>query len=49
MVGAGADRTPLFEGEPSIILVRPQLTVNIGMGTRATANFDTKPLTRPYL
>ncbi len=40
MVGAGTDRTkPLFEGGPSIILVRPQLAVNIGMCARAMANF----------
>src|SRR6202522_233171 len=40
MVGAGTDRTrsPLGGG-PTIILVRPQLAVNIGMCARAMANF----------
>jgi len=40
MVGAGTDRTraPLGGG-PAIILVRPQLAVNIGMCARAMANF----------
>ena len=45
MVGAGTDRTkPLFEGGPSIILVRPQLAVNIGMCARAMANFGLSDL-----
>ena len=40
MVGAGTDKTKaLFEGGPAIILVRPQLAVNIGMCARAMANF----------
>ena len=40
MVGAGTDKTkaPLVGG-PVIILVRPQLAVNIGMCARAMANF----------
>ncbi len=45
MVGAGTDRTkPLFEGGPAIILVRPQLAVNIGMCARAMANFGLSDL-----
>jgi tRNA/rRNA methyltransferase len=40
MVGAGTDKTkPLLLGGPAIILVRPQLAVNIGMCARAMANF----------
>jgi tRNA/rRNA methyltransferase len=40
MVGAGTDRTkPKASGGPAIILVRPQLAVNIGMCARAMANF----------
>jgi tRNA/rRNA methyltransferase len=40
MVGAGTDRTRLqFGGGPAVILVRPQLAVNIGMCARAMANF----------
>ena len=40
MVGAGTDRTrPQVGGGPAIILVRPQLAVNIGMCARAMANF----------
>ncbi|HVB89050.1 MAG TPA: RNA methyltransferase [Beijerinckiaceae bacterium] len=40
MTGAGTDRTrPLLEGGPAIVLVRPQLAVNIGMCARAMANF----------
>jgi tRNA/rRNA methyltransferase len=40
MVGAGTDRTrPQFGGGPAVILVRPQLAVNIGMCARAMANF----------
>jgi tRNA/rRNA methyltransferase len=40
MVGAGTDRTrPQLGGGPSVILVRPQLAVNIGMCARAMANF----------
>jgi len=40
MVGAGTDKTksPL-QGGPAVILVRPQLAVNIGMCARAMANF----------
>lgn len=45
MVGAGTDRTkPLFEGGPAVILVRPQLAVNIGMCARAMANFGLSDL-----
>jgi len=40
MVGAGTDRTKTtLGGGPAIILVRPQLAVNIGMCARAMANF----------
>ena len=40
MVGAGTNRTkPLERGGPAIILVRPQLAVNIGTAARAMANF----------
>ena len=40
MVGAGTDRTkPDVAGGPAVILVRPQLAVNIGMCARAMANF----------
>jgi tRNA/rRNA methyltransferase len=40
MVGAGTDKTrPSIGGGPAIILVRPQLAVNIGMCARAMANF----------
>ena len=40
MTGAGTDRTrPLIAGGPAIVLVRPQLAVNIGMCARAMANF----------
>jgi tRNA/rRNA methyltransferase len=40
MVGAGTDRTRLqLGGGPAVILVRPQLAVNIGMCARAMANF----------
>jgi tRNA/rRNA methyltransferase len=40
MVGAGTDRTkPHLGGGPAVILVRPQLAVNIGMCARAMANF----------
>ena len=40
MVGAGTDRTrPRLGGGPAVILVRPQLAVNIGMCARAMANF----------
>ena len=40
MVGAGTDRTkPQVGGGPAVILVRPQLAVNIGMCARAMANF----------
>jgi tRNA/rRNA methyltransferase len=45
MVGAGTDRTksPLHGG-PAVILVRPQLAVNIGMCARAMANFGLQDL-----
>ncbi|MEJ0094801.1 MAG: RNA methyltransferase [Methylocella sp.] len=40
MVGAGTNHTKTnLEGGPTIILVRPQLAVNIGMCARAMANF----------
>src|SRR5271156_3681887 len=40
MVGAGTDSTkPPLGGGPAVILVRPQLAVNIGMCARAMANF----------
>ena len=40
MVGAGTDRTKAaVAGGPAIVLVRPQLAVNIGMCARAMANF----------
>ena len=40
MTGAGTDRTrPLLSGGPAVVLVRPQLAVNIGMCSRAMANF----------
>lgn len=45
MVGAGTDRTrPLERGGPAIILVRPQLAVNIGTAARAMANFGLSDL-----
>src|SRR5271166_2413806 len=41
MVGAGTDKSKLSlrGGRPAVILVRPQLAVNIGMCARAMANF----------
>lgn len=40
MTGAGTDHTkPSLAGGPAIVLVRPQLAVNIGMCARAMANF----------
>jgi tRNA/rRNA methyltransferase len=40
MTGAGTDRTrPIIAGGPAVVLVRPQLAVNIGMCARAMANF----------
>src|SRR5271165_5482970 len=40
MVGAGTDKTRTqLSGGPAVILVRPQLAVNIGMCARAMANF----------
>jgi tRNA/rRNA methyltransferase len=40
MTGAGTDKTkPSLAGGPAVILVRPQLAVNIGMCARAMANF----------
>ena len=45
MSGAGTDKTrPLIEGGPAVILVRPQLAVNIGMCARAMANFGLSDL-----
>jgi tRNA/rRNA methyltransferase len=40
MTGAGTDRTrQIIGGGPAVVLVRPQLAVNIGMCARAMANF----------
>ena len=40
MVGSGTDRTrATIGGGPAMVLVRPQLAVNIGMCARAMANF----------
>src|SRR5271157_2578235 len=40
MVGAGTDKTRArLHGGPAVVLVRPQLAVNIGMCARAMANF----------
>ncbi|RFB78947.1 RNA methyltransferase [Methylovirgula sp. 4M-Z18] len=45
MVGAGTDRTKISRGGgPAIVLVRPQLAVNIGMCARAMANFGLSDL-----
>ena len=45
MTGAGTNKTrPTIEGGPAIILVRPQLAVNIGMCARAMANFGLSDL-----
>jgi tRNA/rRNA methyltransferase len=45
MTGAGTNRTKrCLEGGPAIILVRPQLAVNIGMCARAMANFGLSDL-----
>jgi tRNA/rRNA methyltransferase len=45
MTGAGTDHTkPALSGGPAIILVRPQLAVNIGMCARAMANFGLSDL-----
>ena len=45
MVGAGTDRTKTsFSSGPAVILVRPQLVVNIGMCARAMANFGLSDL-----
>ena len=45
MVGAGTDHTQQpGEGGPVIVLVRPQLAVNIGMAARAMANFGLSDL-----
>ncbi len=45
MVGAGTDKTkPPLRGGPAVILVRPQLAVNIGMCARAMANFGLEDL-----
>jgi tRNA/rRNA methyltransferase len=45
MVGAGTDKTkPTLQGGPAVILVRPQLAVNIGMCARAMANFGLEDL-----
>jgi tRNA/rRNA methyltransferase len=45
MTGAGTNRTRRsIEGGPAIILVRPQLAVNVGMCARAMANFGLSDL-----
>ncbi len=45
MTGAGTDHTkPVGQGGPVIVLVRPQLAVNIGMAVRAMANFGLSDL-----
>lgn len=45
MTGAGTDRSKLrIEAGPAVILVRPQLAVNIGMCARAMANFGLSDL-----
>jgi tRNA/rRNA methyltransferase len=45
MTGAGTDRSKTrIEGGPAVILVRPQLAVNIGMCARAMANFGLSDL-----
>jgi tRNA/rRNA methyltransferase len=45
LTGAGTDHTrPKIEGGPAIVLVRPQLAVNIGMCARAMANFGLSDL-----
>lgn len=45
MTGAGTDKTrPEIRGGPAVILVRPQLAVNIGMCARAMANFGLSDL-----
>ncbi|MGD0633730.1 MAG: RNA methyltransferase [Beijerinckiaceae bacterium] len=45
MTGAGTDRTkPNRAGGPAIVLVRPQLAVNVGMCARAMANFGLSDL-----
>jgi tRNA/rRNA methyltransferase len=45
MTGAGTDKTrPMIAGGPAIVLVRPQLAVNIGMCARAMANFGLEDL-----
>ncbi len=45
MTGAGTNHTiPSLTGGPAVILVRPQLAVNIGMCARAMANFGLSDL-----
>ncbi len=45
MVGAGTDRTKTAgEGGPAVVLVRPQLAVNVGTAARAMANFGLSDL-----
>lgn len=45
MTGAGTDHTKQkLEGGPAVVLVRPQLAVNIGMCARAMANFGLSDL-----
>ena len=45
MVGSGTDSSkPRLTGGPAVVLVRPQLAVNIGMCARAMANFGLSDL-----
>ena len=45
LTGAGTDHTKTaLTGGPAVILVRPQLAVNIGMCARAMANFGLSDL-----
>ena len=45
MTGSGTDSTkPRLSGGPAVVLVRPQLAVNIGMCARAMANFGLSDL-----
>ena len=45
VTGAGTDHTKnALSGGPAVILVRPQLAVNIGMCARAMANFGLSDL-----
>ena len=45
MVGAGTNQAAaVMRGGPAVVLVRPQLAVNIGMAARAMANFGLSDL-----